>query len=74
MERIVDRKASESAADASERVVIDDDMLKKCPGIDRLRADAREKLKTYLHGQVNLFLTNLFFVKGNDLVIKSSFE
>ena len=51
----VDRKMSSSTADASERVVIDDDMLKKCPGIDRLRSDTREKLKGYLHEQVNRF-------------------
>ncbi|CAF1611161.1 unnamed protein product [Rotaria sp. Silwood1] len=44
-----DKKSSESiAADASERVVIDDDILKKCPGVDKLRADTRDKLKTYL--------------------------
>jgi len=33
-------------------VAIDDEMLKKCPGIDKLRTDAREKLKTYLQTQV----------------------
>lgn len=27
-------------------------MLRKCPGIDRLRADVRDKLKTYLQSQV----------------------
>ncbi len=48
----LDKKASESTADASERVIIDDEMLKKCPGIDRLRADTRDKLKTYLQEQL----------------------
>ena len=48
----LDRKATEPSADASERVVIDDEMLKKCPGVDKLRADTREKLKTYLQEQV----------------------
>lgn len=49
----VDRKANEPpSADASERVVIDDEMLKKCPGVDKLRADTRDKLKTYLQEQV----------------------
>ncbi|CAF1234853.1 unnamed protein product [Rotaria sordida] len=43
-----DKKASEIVGDASERVVIDDDILKKCPGMDKLRADTRDKLKTYL--------------------------
>ncbi|CAF3616040.1 unnamed protein product [Rotaria socialis] len=47
-----DRKASELTPDASERVFIDDDLLRKCPGIDKLRADAREKLKTYLQTQL----------------------
>ncbi|CAF0784028.1 unnamed protein product [Rotaria sordida] len=46
-----DKKASDSA-DAAERVVIDDDMLRKCPGIDKLRSDARDKLKTYLQTQL----------------------
>ncbi len=50
----LDKKSSESTADASERVVIDDEMIKKCPGIDKLRADTRDKLKTYLQEQVNL--------------------
>jgi hypothetical protein len=27
-------------------------MLKKCPGVDKLRADTRDKLKTYLQEQV----------------------
>ncbi|CAF4016908.1 unnamed protein product [Rotaria magnacalcarata] len=43
-----DKKASEHTADASERVIIDDETLKRCPGVDKLRADARDKLKTYL--------------------------
>lgn len=47
-----DRKSSETTSDASERVFIDDDMLKKCPGIDKLRADTRDKLKTYLQEQL----------------------
>lgn len=50
--RILDRKAAEPSADASERVVIDDEMLKKCPGVDKLRADTRDKMKTYLQEQV----------------------
>jgi hypothetical protein len=48
----LDKKASELTGDVSERVVIDDEMLKKCPGIDKLRTDTREKLKTYLQEQV----------------------
>jgi len=48
----LDKKASEPTANASERIVIDDEMLKKCPGIDKLRADTRDKLKTYLQEQV----------------------
>ncbi len=48
----VDKKATDTNADASERVVIDDEMLKKCPGVDKLRADTRDKLKTYLQEQV----------------------
>jgi hypothetical protein len=32
--------------------VIDDEMLKKCPGVDKLRADTKDKLKTYLQEQV----------------------
>lgn len=40
------------SGDASQRVVIDDEMLKKCPGVDKLRADTRDKLKTYLQEQV----------------------
>ncbi|CAF5046907.1 unnamed protein product, partial [Rotaria magnacalcarata] len=47
-----DRKASELTTEASERVFIDDDLLRKCPGIDKLRADTREKLKTYLQTQL----------------------
>ncbi|CAF2803795.1 unnamed protein product [Rotaria sp. Silwood2] len=47
-----DKKASDSTADAAERVVIDDDMLRKCPGIDKLRSDTRDKLKTYLQTQL----------------------
>ncbi|CAF3445330.1 unnamed protein product [Rotaria socialis] len=43
-----DKKASEHTADASERVIIDDETLKRCPGVDKMRADARDKLKTYL--------------------------
>jgi hypothetical protein len=49
---LVDKKATDTNADASERVVIDDEMLKKCPGVDKLRADTRDKLKTYLQEQV----------------------
>ncbi len=49
---LVDRKASDTTADASERVVIDDEMIRKCPGVDKLRADTRDKLKTYLQEQV----------------------
>jgi hypothetical protein len=48
-----DKKGFDFTGDASEQVVIDDDMLKKCPGIDKLRADTRDKLKTYLQEQVN---------------------
>ncbi|CAF3395610.1 unnamed protein product [Rotaria sp. Silwood1] len=47
-----DKKASDATADAAERVVIDDDMLRKCPGIDKLRSDTRDKLKTYLQTQL----------------------
>ena len=50
----LDKKSSEpSSADASERIVVDDDILKKCPGVDKLRADTREKLKNYLQEQVD---------------------
>ena len=38
--------------DTSEQIIIDDDMLKKCPGMDKIRPEAREKLKTYLQTQV----------------------
>ena len=48
-----DKKTAETNNDVSERVVIDDEMLRKCPGIDKLRADTREKLKTYLQEQVD---------------------
>ncbi len=41
-------------------MVIDDEMLKKCPGIDKLRTDAREKLKTYLQTQVKKKKTVFF--------------
>ncbi len=51
-EALVDKKASDTTADASERVVIDDEMIRKCPGVDKLRADTRDKLKTYLQEQV----------------------
>ncbi|UJR09850.1 hypothetical protein I4U23_014074 [Adineta vaga] len=47
-----DKKASESTDDVSEKVVINDEMLKKCPGVDKLRADTRDKLKTYLQEQL----------------------
>lgn len=70
----VDRKMSSTTADSLERVVIDDEMLKKCPGIDRLRADTREKLKTYLHEQVDHFSLKNFFISLNNLVIKSTSE
>jgi hypothetical protein len=53
MDFLIDKKATDPTADASERVVIDDEMLKKCPGIDKLRADVKEKLKTYLQEQVS---------------------
>lgn len=33
-------------------------MLKKCPGIDKLRADTRDKLKTYLQEQVNVIISS----------------
>lgn len=50
-------------------------MLKKCPGIDKLRADARDKLKTYLQEIVNnntkVNVNDSFFIF---LVIKSTFE
>ena len=36
-------------------------MLKKCPGIDKLRADTRDKLKTYLQEQVNWTISSSFF-------------
>jgi hypothetical protein len=49
---LVDKKASDLTADSSERIVIDDDMIRKCPGMDKLRADTRDKLKTYLQEQV----------------------
>jgi hypothetical protein len=49
-------------------------MLKKCPGIDKLRADTRDKLKTYLQEQV----IHKNFVPREEinlyLVIKSSFK
>ncbi len=48
----LDKKSSESTGDVSERVVIDDELIRKCPGVDRLRADTREKMKTYLQEQV----------------------
>ncbi|CAF0874404.1 unnamed protein product [Adineta ricciae] len=48
-----DKKASESADDdISKKVKIDDEMLKQCPGVDKLRADTRDKLKTYLQEQL----------------------
>lgn len=47
--------------DVSERVVIDDEILRKCPGIDKLRADTRDKLKTYLQELVK-YLTNKSFL------------
>ena len=48
-----DKKASESTDDdISKKVKIDDEMLKQCPGVDKLRADTRDKLKTYLQEQV----------------------
>ena len=48
-----DKKASESNDDdVSKKVKIDDAMLKQCPGVDKLRADTRDKLKTYLQEQV----------------------
>lgn len=47
-----DKKGSDPTADASARVVIDDEMLRKCPGVDKLRADTRDKLKTYLQEQL----------------------
>jgi hypothetical protein len=49
---LLDKRSSDLTADASERVVIDDEMLKRCPGVDKLRADTRDKLKTYLQEQV----------------------
>lgn len=59
----LEKKTPEATADVSERVVIDDEMLKRCPGIDRLRADTREKLKTYLQEQVSF--TRQSFVNIN---------
>ncbi|CAF0890952.1 unnamed protein product [Adineta ricciae] len=48
-----DKKASESTDDdISKKVKIDDEMLKQCPGVDKLRADTRDKLKTYLQEQL----------------------
>lgn len=46
------KKSSESTGDPSEKVLIDDEMLKKCPGIDKLRPEGRDRLKTYLQEQV----------------------
>ena len=49
-----DRRASDPIIDTSEQIIIDDDMLKKCPGMDKIRPETREKLKTYLQTQVGL--------------------
>lgn len=54
----LDKRVSDSTADATERFVLDDEMLKKCPGLDKLRADTREKLKTYLQDQVDQHLSS----------------
>lgn len=51
----LDKKVSEVTADASEQIFVDDDMLKKCPGIEKVRGDTRERLKTYLQSQVIYF-------------------
>lgn len=45
-------KKSELSEDASERIIIGDELLRKCPGIDKLRSDTRDKLKIYLQEQV----------------------
>ncbi|UJR36251.1 hypothetical protein I4U23_028983 [Adineta vaga] len=45
-----DKKTSDDAS--QQRIVIGDELLKKCPGVDKLRADTREKLKTYLQDQL----------------------
>ncbi|CAF0784466.1 unnamed protein product [Adineta ricciae] len=44
-----DKKAS---ADAAQQIVLGDEFLKKCPGVDKLRADTREKMKSYLQDQL----------------------
>jgi len=59
-------------------VVIDDDLLRKCPGIDKLRADTRDKLKTYLQEQVKIKekkkRRNKVKYFPLDLVVKSTFK
>lgn len=46
------RLDKKSADDVTQRFVISDESLKKCPGYDKLRPDAREKVKHYLQDQV----------------------
>ncbi|CAF1330375.1 unnamed protein product [Adineta steineri] len=47
-----DKKVSDSSDEASGRIVIGDEILKKCPGIDKLSSNTRDKLKTYLQEQL----------------------
>ncbi|CAF1433411.1 unnamed protein product, partial [Adineta steineri] len=47
-----DKKISDSSDEASGRIVVGDEILKKCPGIDKLSSNTRDKLKTYLQEQL----------------------
>ena len=49
----LDKRASDLSNEPVERPLIDDDLLKKCPAIEKLRPDMREKLKNYLQEQVS---------------------
>lgn len=69
-----DKKTAETNNDVSERVVIDDEMLRKCPGIDKLRADTREKLKIYLQEQVDQTKKSESINKLFSLVTQSTFS
>ncbi|CAF0769103.1 unnamed protein product [Didymodactylos carnosus] len=47
-----EEKKAGDMMDTTGEIVIDDDFLRKCPGVDKLKVETREKLKIYLQEQL----------------------
>ncbi|CAF1275112.1 unnamed protein product, partial [Didymodactylos carnosus] len=47
-----EKKLDDVLDNATEKIVIDDEFVRKCPGIDKLKVETREKLKNYLQEQL----------------------